>query len=56
MRKIFFLIAFLSASVVSVMAAPTSAAPVPTWPAAQVKAVYSDSYEREANWEYLEGW
>ena len=56
MRKIFFLVAFLSASVVSVMAAPTSAAPVPAWPAAQVKAVYSDSYDREANWGYLEGW
>lgn len=56
MRKIFFLVAFLSASVVSVMAAPTSAAPSPTLPAAQVKAVYSDSYEREANWGYLEGW
>ena len=56
MKKIFFLVAFLSASVVSVMAAPTSAAPVPAWPAAQVKAVYSDSYDREANWGYLEGW
>ncbi|MBQ3673845.1 MAG: fibronectin type III domain-containing protein [Paludibacteraceae bacterium] len=55
MKKITFLSVLLCASVVA-NAAPTTAAPVPTWPAAQVMAVYSDSYELQANWGYLEGW
>lgn len=55
MKKLFFLSALLCASTTS-FAAPTTAAPVPTWPANQVMAVYSDSYELQANWGYCEGW
>ena len=55
MKKVFIFIALFCASL-SVMAAPKSAAPVPTVPADQVMAVYSDSYERVCNWGYLEGW
>lgn len=55
MKKLFFSFALLSATVAA-MAAPTTPAPLPTWPADQVMAVYSDSYELQANWGYLEGW
>ena len=55
MKKLFFLGALLSASVAS-FALPNAAAPVPGWPAAQVMAVYSDSYDVSPNWGYLEGW
>ena len=55
MKKIFFLVALLSASMMS-FAGPNAAAPVPAWPADQVMAVYSDSYTLSANWGYLEGW
>lgn len=55
MKKIFASFALLSATV-AVLAAPTTPAPVPSWPADQVMAVYSDSYEQKANWGYLESW
>ena len=55
MKKIFFFVALLSASMV-INAVPTTSAPVPSWPANQVMAVYSDSYTLDANWGYLEGW
>ena len=37
---------------------PTASAPVPTWPAAQVKSIYSDAYEfaPESLNSYNEGW
>lgn len=35
---------------------PTTAAPVPTWPAAQVISFYSDSYSEPTTWNYRAGW
>jgi|GEM_PF-1198465 len=35
---------------------PETAAPVPTWPANQVIALYSDAYTVNPTWGYLEGW
>lgn len=55
MKKLTFLVALMCANVMA-FAAPTTAAPVPTWPAAQVLAVYSDSYTLPVNWGYLENW
>ena len=55
MKKIFFFVALLSASMV-INAVPTTSAPVPTWPANQVMAVYSDSYTLAASWGYNESW
>ena len=36
--------------------APTTAAPIPTWPDAQVMSIYSDAYSPHAAWGFLEGW
>ena len=35
---------------------PTEAAPTPTWPANQVKSIYSDTYDDPATCNYSEGW
>ena len=35
---------------------PETAAPVPTWPADQVIALYSDAYTVNPTWGYLEDW
>ena len=44
MKKTFFLVALLSASVAAMADAPTTKATAPTLPAAQVKSLYSDVY------------
>ena len=36
------------------LTAPTTAAPVPTWPAAQVKAIYSPTYSADCNFQNWE--
>ena len=57
MKKIFFFVALLSASMV-INAVPTTSAPVPSWPANQVKSLYSDAYAfapASLN-SYNEGW
>ena len=46
MKKFFFLAALLCANVM-VYAEPTAAAPAPTWPADQVKAIYSSTYNAD---------
>ena len=42
--------------IASLPTAPLTAAPVPTWPADQVKSLYSDSYTSTTTWNYLAGW
>ena len=38
------------------LTAPAEAAPVPTWPADQVKSLYSNTYTSTTTWNYLAGW
>ncbi|MBQ9339564.1 MAG: discoidin domain-containing protein [Paludibacteraceae bacterium] len=38
------------------LVAPAEAAPTPTWPAAQVIAFYSDTYQPASTWNYNAGW
>ena len=48
MKKVFFLVALMCANVL-VFADPTAAPTAPTWPANQVKAVYSATYGADCN-------
>ena len=55
MKKVFFLVALMCASVMS-YAAPSAAAPTPTVPADQVMSIFSDAYTAKASWGFLEAW
>ena len=55
MKKLSFLVALMCANMFA-FAAPNVAAPIPTWPADQVIAFYSDSYTTASTWNFNAAW